>query len=524
MTIRYRVRLVLSASAFAVVALLATANGHADIACDDDGYCGQLRPGGLPTAATWLDDDHMYVADYSGRIKLLNVETGAMSTVFDGLSIPQGLTVLDGRLYVTDMGNVCHVMLEEGDDPWRCVRAGFWAWSDEQRAQFFRTAGARILSFRIDLQGGLSDLRVIEDRILSFEPDHSANGLTNDGEYVYVSIGHIEFSDADSYFVKNAREFQGRDDLMGTIARFRPADEELRIQVYARGLRNVYGISIAPDRTLYGADNDDGSGRQKEELNAIVEGGNYGFPAFGTYEAGPEHGVTEPVAVLAGAGSTVAFATKRGVYVAYIDHTGQGVVDLFDYETFTPRRVFHERAGYVTAILERDELLYLVGLNSGTIHIVEQRDGAIMSRLPIPEWASKWTPATNDELARATYLAAVAGEPAVSSTFDVYVDGAKLTYVKEPCAAEDMKAPFFLHVGPQDPLDIPANLRLLQSRFDNLDDDVLFLDHGAILAGKCIAAATLPDYEIDHIRTGQYLPGVGELWSVELPGNLTSGN
>ena len=93
-----------------------------------------------------------------------------------------------------------------------------------------------------------------------------------------------------------------------------------------------------------------------------------------------------------------------------------------------------------------------------------------------------------------------------------------------------MKAPFFLHVHPSDPpLDIPANLRLLQSRFpnrgraqrppafDNLD--FTFHDRGALLDEKCVAVVTLPDYEIARIRTGQFLPVAGELWSVELPGN-----
>ena len=40
----------------------------------------------------------MYLAVWEGRIRLLNTETGAVQTVVEGLSIPQGLTVLDGRL------------------------------------------------------------------------------------------------------------------------------------------------------------------------------------------------------------------------------------------------------------------------------------------------------------------------------------------------------------------------------------------------------------------------------------------
>ena len=499
---RYRVLLVLPVFAFAVFEL--AAGGRSEPACGDDGYCGQFTTYELPTAAAWLDDHRMYVAHYAGIIQLLDIESGERRTVVEGLSIPQGLTVLHGRLYVTDMGNVCHEMLEEETDslnPWRCHRTDIWAWPDEKRVEFLRTAGARILSYRIDSTGGLSDQRVIEDRILSHHRDHSANGLINDGEYVYVSIGHPDYG-GEGYFTENAQRLHARDDLMGTIARFRPADEEPRLEVHASGLRNVYGISIAPDGTIYGADNDDGS-FQKEELNAIVEGGYYGYPSFGTNDAAPEHSVIEPVAVVPGAGSTVAYATKDGVYVAYTHHVEQSVIDRFDYDTFTPERFFRDRtSSYITAILERGDLLYLVALNDARIHVVERRAGSVLGRRPIPDWAGKWT--MDSAVIRETYRAAVAGEPAARSTFDVYVEDGRLIYVKEPCQAADMREGFFLQVFPS-------------RRPSEVDwPDVVFLDHGAVLDGICVAAATLPDYEVARVRTGQF----GDLWTVEFSDNL----
>ena len=85
-----------------------------------EGYCGLIDVGGRLTAATWLSDNHMYIADWDGRIRLLNTGTGEVRTVMQGLSIPQGLTVLDGRLFVSDTGGVCDLMyeyLEEFEDP-----------------------------------------------------------------------------------------------------------------------------------------------------------------------------------------------------------------------------------------------------------------------------------------------------------------------------------------------------------------------------------------------------------------------
>ena len=71
-----------------------------------------LTPHGPLTAATWFDDDHMYIADFEGNVRLLNIRTGETRKVLGGLSIPRGLTILDGRLYVSEMGNVCNRMYE----------------------------------------------------------------------------------------------------------------------------------------------------------------------------------------------------------------------------------------------------------------------------------------------------------------------------------------------------------------------------------------------------------------------------
>ena len=103
------------------------------------------------------------------------------------------------------------------------------------------------------------------------------------------------------------------------------------------------------------------------------------------------------------------------------------------------------------------------------------------------------------------------GEPAARSTFDVYLAGNRLIYLKAPCAEEDAKAMFFLHVFPEDAASLPALRK--QHGFANLDFS--FLLHGALLDGKCFATIALPDYEISRVTTGQYIPGLGRLWSAE---------
>ena len=346
-----------------------------------------LEPGGRLTAAAWFDDDHMYIADYEGDIRLLNIRTGETRKALADLSIPRGLTILDERLYVSEMGNACRRLYEylewlEDDRNIKWCSLGKIrdeAGLNEVTKAYILLAHARILSYRVLESGNLTDRQTVVDGLITVSGDHAPNGLANDGEYVYASIGHPQgWIDQNSVFDANADLFAAngrRPDLMGTIARFRPSDGE--VEVFASGLRNTYQISVAPDGTIYGADNDVADGfstgdeKHLEELNAIVKDGFYGFPFWGTNEAPPEENVTEPVAVLNGASSTVAYANEDGVYVAYRNaESNRFVVDRFDYETFTPTRIFGGIRTYITSILERDGLLYILTF-AGYVHIID---------------------------------------------------------------------------------------------------------------------------------------------------------
>ena len=102
-------------------------------------------------------------------------------------------------------------------------------------------------------------------------------------------------------------------------------------------------------------------------------------------------------------------------------------------------------------------------------------------------------------------------ERLAAAPFEVYRDGNRLVYAREGCDAADVAAPFFLHVVPLDPADLPGERR--ESGFANLD--FAFDEAGALAGGRCVAARELPAYRIASIRTGQWTSGEGELWSVE---------
>ncbi len=101
------------------------------------------------------------------------------------------------------------------------------------------------------------------------------------------------------------------------------------------------------------------------------------------------------------------------------------------------------------------------------------------------------------------------GGPVVRATFDVYLVGSELTYVKETCEPADTEDVFFLHLTPANLDDLPGERR--QYGFDNLD----FRWAGAMRDGRCMATIRLPDYAISSISTGQYVPDEGNTWQAE---------
>ena len=132
-----------------------------------------------------------------------------------------------------------------------------------------------------------------------------------------------------------------------------------------------------------------------------------------------------------------------------------------------------------------------------------------------------WSAAMSDEYARhlswlaGVYEGAAAGdygEPVAESVFRIYRGDSELVYHKPECAAADTDLRFLLHIVPQDAADLPANRQ--EAGFDNLD--FYFADYGASLTVGCVAAAPLPEYAIDSIRTGQFDDG-GSVWRVEFP-------
>ena len=127
-------------------------------------------------------------------------------------------------------------------------------------------------------------------------------------------------------------------------------------------------------------------------------------------------------------------------------------------------------------------------------------------------WETHLYPPADPESLRATYAALSDIPPAARANFDLYIQDNRLIYLRESCAAADTAAGFFLHILPEDGADLPAERQA--AGFANLDFD--FGRWGGHFDGKCLATVPLLDYPVKEIRTGQYVPGQGEVWAVEL--------
>ena len=117
---------------------------------------------------------------------------------------------------------------------------------------------------------------------------------------------------------------------------------------------------------------------------------------------------------------------------------------------------------------------------------------------------------------RAVEPAIAAEPPAARSVFDLYLKEDGLYYHKEPCAAADTAARFFLHFTPLAEQDLPPERQTYG--IDNRDFD--FDRHGAVFDGRCMARISRPDYPIAAVRSGQS-GDAGELWTVEFHPDLT---
>jgi hypothetical protein len=252
---------------------------------------------GFPMDIEWAGEVG-YASMGDGEIVRLSVEGDQVSSevLAGGLSYPRGLAVTDDTIYIAELG-----ALPCEDPVPRCKGEHIGpTTADGERTLMEATAG-RVLAYPINGDGTLGAPRVVVEGLSFVNTDHALNDLElgPDGS-LYLTIGNLDqlaWDDGGEPPDGPATE------LLGSVLRIDP--ETGSFEVFASGLRNVYGLAFDEGGALWGVDND-GRGRgiwRFEELTRIEQGLDYGFPDEGTI--GPyERRTGFPVWILPGSGSS----------------------------------------------------------------------------------------------------------------------------------------------------------------------------------------------------------------------------
>ena len=240
----------------------------------------QLNAQRAADAATPMDiewvDGFAYASTGEGRILRLTVNGDEVLSeiLFDGLAYPRGIAVAGETLYVAELGDLpCEPPIP------RCKGEHVGPSAAEGERKILDASAGRILAFPIEADG-LGPPTPISTGIRFVNADHGLIDLDfgPDGS-LYLSVGNLDRLAWDDGGNPPAGPEAER---LGTILRIDPGTGS--VEVYARGLRNVYGLAFDEQGGLWGVDND-GPGRgpwRFEELLRLEEGLDYGFPDDGT--------------------------------------------------------------------------------------------------------------------------------------------------------------------------------------------------------------------------------------------------
>jgi hypothetical protein len=199
----------------------------------------------------------------------------AMRKVADVI-LPHGMLVRDEVLYVVSLGPFPCEGLDGG-----CRVA----------ADSFPRGDSSIIAFDIQPDGTLGQGRAIIKNLPSASTWHAVNGIAAgpDG-YFYTAIGNLRGEASGPLEVEGPNQR-----LLGTVIRYRPNDPG--IEVFAKGIRNIFDLEFDEEGGLWGADNDGATlrGFKAEEALYITQGADFGYPRVGTYD--PER-TSPPVSIL----------------------------------------------------------------------------------------------------------------------------------------------------------------------------------------------------------------------------------
>jgi glucose/arabinose dehydrogenase len=209
----------------------------------------KVEPAHNPTSIAFGPDGNLYIANYNGDIWGISMKDGKSWQYATGLRVPVGLTWHDQSLYVASYGTVSIIHDKNQDHV------------------------------------GDSVEDIITDLPARVYPWHANNGIAfGSDDRMYFAVGATSDSSVET------RQYAA------SIVSAKADGSDL--SVFATGVRNPYRLAFNSKGDLFATDNgpDALESTPPDELNHIVEGGNYGFPTeFGIPAPGSD--VQGPIAL-----------------------------------------------------------------------------------------------------------------------------------------------------------------------------------------------------------------------------------
>ena len=129
---------------------------------------------------------------------------------------------------------------------------------------------------------------------------------------------------------------------------------------------------------------------------------------------------------------------------------------------------------------------------------------------------------SDDAIIRSLHVAQF-GDPVMRSLYNVYVYDEWLIYVRGSCSQDDLSHRFFLHITPVDANDLAEEHT--QHGFNAYDFNASEENISSALHNNgCIVAIPLPDYDIQHIHTGQVVREEGPDGEISWRGPIWEGS
>ncbi len=176
---------------------------------------------------------------------------------------PRGLAILNNTLFIAHMERIVGVNVEV--DPASPESAYLVPASPK---------GGSIIAFDILPDGSLHNRRTVVADLPVNSYYHAVHSIAAgpDGK-LYIAVGGALFPNSYAAYP-----------LLGTVVRFNPDGSEL--EVFARGIRNIYDLVFDDKGRLFGVDNDGSGARgyRREEVLLIQQGDHFGYPQEGTFD------------------------------------------------------------------------------------------------------------------------------------------------------------------------------------------------------------------------------------------------